>query len=161
MTSDEFRDVIGHFPTGVTVVTTWDDGEPLGTTASAVSALCAEPPMVLVCLNELSSTGSAIGRTGAFGISILAEGQDELARRFATKSADKFAGLEFTTAPGGQPLLAGALAHLECRVSERVLAGTHTVFLADVERGTKGDGTPLAYYRGRFGRLELAPAVQG
>jgi flavin reductase (DIM6/NTAB) family NADH-FMN oxidoreductase RutF len=157
LASEQFRDVIGHFATGVTVVTAWEDGHPVGTTANAVSSLCLEPPMLVVCLNEQSATGAAIARCGAFGVSILAEGQDEVARRFATKAPDKFSGVPMTTGAAGQPLLAEALAHLECRVSERVRAGTHTVFLADVEGATRGTGAPLAYFRGRFGRLELAP----
>jgi flavin reductase (DIM6/NTAB) family NADH-FMN oxidoreductase RutF len=158
LTAEQFRDVIGHFATGVTVITTWEDGEPCGTTANAVTSLCVEPPMLLVCMNEQSATGRAIAASGAFGVSILAEGQDALARRFATKAPDKFTGVDIATGPAGQPLLADALAHLECRVSERVRAGTHTVFLANVERATTAAGAPLAYFRGRFGRLELSPA---
>jgi len=156
VSADEFRDVIGHFATGVTVITAVSEGKPLGTTASAVSSLSLEPPMLLICMNRQSATGAAVSREGRFAVNILDAQQGELAKRFASKTPDKFAGVEATAGCFGEPLLAGALAHVECRVVEDVSGGTHTVFLAEVERAQAGAGTPLAYYRGQFGRLELA-----
>jgi flavin reductase (DIM6/NTAB) family NADH-FMN oxidoreductase RutF len=155
VTADAFRNVMGHFATGVTVITTVDEGRPLGTTANAISSLCLEPPMLVVCLNRESVTGRAIDRVGSFGVTILASEQGELARRFATKDDDKFAGVEVVRGAGGQPLLAGALAHLEGEVVEAVAAGTHTVFLARVVSAQGHAGAPLAYYRGRFADLDL------
>lgn len=87
-----FRDVIGRFASGVTVITTAIDGARFGTTASAVSSLSLEPPMVLVCLNKSSETQAAVLKAGTFCVNILAEGQQELAYRFAGKG-DKFAGV--------------------------------------------------------------------
>ena len=83
----EFRDVIGRFASGVTIITTSVDGAPFGTTASAVSSLSLDPPMVLVCLNKTSSTQAAILKAGHFCVNILAEGREECSRRFATKAA--------------------------------------------------------------------------
>lgn len=148
-----FRDVIGRFTSGVTVITTALDGARFGTTASAFSSLSMEPPMVLVCLNKTSETGAAVLRAGAFAVNILAEGQQDLAYRFAGKG-DKFGDLAHDTGHRGVPVLHGTLAHLECEVGETVTGGTHTVFLAHVAHATGHDGTPLTYYRGRFGRLE-------
>ena len=156
VSADEFRDVIGHFATGVTVITAVSEGRPLGTTASAVSSLSLDPPMLLICMNRQSATGAAVSREGRFAVNILDAQQGELAKRFASKTPDKFAGVEATAGCFGEPLLTGALAHVECRVVEDVSGGTHTVFLAEVERAQAGVGTPLAYYRGQFGRLELA-----
>ena len=156
VSADEFRDVIGHFATGVTVITAVSEGKPLGTTASAVSSLSLDPPMLLICMNRQSATGAAVSREGRFAVNILDAQQGELAKRFASKTPDKFAGVEATAGCFGEPLLTGALAHVECRVVEDVSGGTHTVFLAEVERAQAGVGTPLAYYRGQFGRLELA-----
>ena len=85
-----FRDVIGRFASGVTVITVEAGGEALGTTASAVSSLSLEPPMVLICMNKSSSTGQAIASARTFAINILADDQGDLARRFAVKAADKF-----------------------------------------------------------------------
>jgi 4-nitrophenol 2-monooxygenase / 4-nitrocatechol 4-monooxygenase, reductase component len=160
LTPGEFRNVIGHFASGVTVITTAAEGRRHGTTASAVTSLALEPPMLLVCMNRESATGAAMARSGAFAVNILGEAHGELAIRFARKGDDKFAGVEIADGECGQPLLAGAIAHLECRVTEQVAAGTHIVFIAEVEAGTAQVGAPpLAYYRGRFGRLEIAEDV--
>lgn len=152
----DFRDVIGHFASGVTVITAAVDGQRLGTTASAVSSLSLEPPMVLICMNRTSTTGQAITRSRAFAINILTEEQGDLAQHFASKDPDKFESVDASTGPFGQPLLADALATIECEVAEEVAGGTHTVFLAEVRSATSRDGAPLAYFRGQFGRLELA-----
>jgi flavin reductase (DIM6/NTAB) family NADH-FMN oxidoreductase RutF/DNA-binding FadR family transcriptional regulator len=148
-----FRDVIGRFTSGVTVITTAVDGARFGTTASAFSSLSMEPPMVLVCLNKTSETQAAVLKAGAFAVNILAEGQQDVAYRFARKG-DKFGDLVHDVGRHGVPVLQGTLAHLECEVGETVTGGTHTVFLAHVAVAAGHDGTPLTYYRGRFGRLE-------
>ena len=152
----QFRHAIGHFMSGVAVITTRDGGRDHGMTASAVSSLSLEPPMLTVCLNRRAPTQEAIVRSGAFGVSILREGQDDLATRFATPRPDKFDGVGVTDGALGQPLLDGALAAFECEVSESVVGGTHRVFLGAVRLARVGPGEPLAYYRGRFGRLEIA-----
>jgi flavin reductase (DIM6/NTAB) family NADH-FMN oxidoreductase RutF/DNA-binding GntR family transcriptional regulator len=149
----EFRDVIGRFASGVTIITTTVDGAPFGTTASAVSSLSLEPPMVLICLNKTSSTQAAILKAGHFCVNLLADGQQDLAYQFAGKG-DKFAGTAFEEGIEGIPVLGGTLAHLECRVAETVTGGTHTVFLAHVAVAAGHEGAPLTYFRGRFGRLE-------
>jgi flavin reductase (DIM6/NTAB) family NADH-FMN oxidoreductase RutF/DNA-binding GntR family transcriptional regulator len=158
LTPEEFRDVIGHFASGVTVITAAHDGEYKGTTASAVSSLSLEPPMVLICLNKTSSTATAVGAAGRFAVNILGEDQAEEAMRFAkpARAGDKFAGVAVDTGEHGEPLLADALSTLECNVAEQVTGGTHLVFLAEVERASARTGAPLAYFRGKFGRLELA-----
>ncbi len=153
LTGEEFRDVIGHFATGVTVITAVEDEKMFGTTASAVSSLSVEPPMLVICMNRQSSTGACVGRVRRFAVNILNAHQGELAKRFATKAPDKFEGVELLTGRYGEPLLAQALAHVECHVVEEASGGTHTVFLAEVHRASAGTGTPLAYYRGQFGRL--------
>lgn len=148
-----FRDVIGRFTSGVTVITTAVGDTRFGTTASAFSSLSMEPPMVLVCLNKTSETRGAVLEAGAFVVNILAEGQQDVAYRFARKG-DKWAGLDHDVGRHGIPVLQGTLAHLECDVGETVTGGTHTVLLAHVTVAGGHDGTPLTYYRGRFGRLE-------
>lgn len=153
LTPQAFRDVIGHFASGVTVITTSLDGIPHGTTASAITSLSLEPPMMLVCMNRSSATGQAMMRSGGFAVNILGEGDDELARRFAGKGDDKFAGVSVDRGEHGQPLLLDALAQLVCRVTQQVEAGTHIVFFAEVHEATARPGEPLAYYRGKFGRL--------
>jgi flavin reductase (DIM6/NTAB) family NADH-FMN oxidoreductase RutF len=154
LTADEFRSVIGHFVSGVTVVTTSDDDKWYGTTASAVTSLTLEPPMLLVCMNRSSSTGQAITRSKRLAVNILAEDQGALAERFATKATDKFAALSVVAGRLGQPLISNALAQLECEVTNSVEAGTHMVFFSEVLAVSASEGLPLAYFRGEFGRLE-------
>lgn len=153
---DTFRHVIGHFASGVTVLTAHHDDGDFGATASAVSSLSLEPPMLLVCLNRRSTTQEAIHGSRRFGVNILDENQGIVAERFASAgSADKFAGLEVERGKGDLPLLADSLAFCECSVAESVTAGTHRVFLADVTRAVAREGSPLTYFRGKFGRFEV------
>jgi flavin reductase (DIM6/NTAB) family NADH-FMN oxidoreductase RutF/DNA-binding GntR family transcriptional regulator len=150
----EFRDVIGRFASGVAVVTTRVAGRDYGTTASAVSSLSLEPPMLLICLNETSETQMAIRDAGRFAVNILSDRQSDIASRFATKSPSKFRPEDVVRWDSGLPLIAGALAQIECRVTNAVTGGTHTVFLAEVEQASASDAHPLTYYRGRYGRFE-------
>jgi flavin reductase (DIM6/NTAB) family NADH-FMN oxidoreductase RutF len=152
---EEFRDAIGHFASGVTIITAHDGDADFGVTANAVTSVSLEPPMLLVCLNRKSRTQGAVSRSKAFSVNILSEGQGDLAVKFASSETDKFRGIPIEYGQLGSPLLAGALAHLECWVMEEVSAGTHTVYLAGVHRAERFDGAPLAYFRGRLGRLEL------
>jgi flavin reductase (DIM6/NTAB) family NADH-FMN oxidoreductase RutF len=147
----DFRDVIGHFATGVTIVTAREADVDFGVTVSAISSLSLEPPMLLVCLNRSSRTQGVISRTGAFAVNILESGQADLARLFATSRDDKFSEVELARGDLGHPLLAGALAHVECEVDEEATGGTHAVFLAKVRRAVRYDGEPLLYYRGQLG----------
>lgn len=151
-----FREVIGHFMTGVTVITTSADGKDHGMAASAVSSLSLDPPMLLACLNDRSPTQAAITRSGRFCVNVLADDQDELALQFARPSPDKFAGVATRRGALDVPILADALASLECRVEEDVTGGTHRVFLARVKRAQARDGSPLAYFRGSFGSVRMA-----
>jgi len=155
LTPDEFREVVGHFASGVTVVTTALDGKPLGTTASAFTSLSLQPPMVVVCMNRDSDTGKAVLETGAMAVNILGEDQADLALHFAQHGVDKFEGIELSPGEHGQPLLADAVASLVCRVSEHISAATHFVFLAEVDEATASGGAPLTYFRGQFGRIAL------
>ena len=155
LTPDEFRDVISHFASGVTVITAIHEGRAYGTTASAVTSLSLEPPMLLICMSKQSETGRAVAASRRFGVNILGANQVDLAERFAQKGGDKFDGVPVTTGTWGEPLFDEALATLECRVAEETSGGTHYVFLAEVESGAARGGAPLAYFRGEFGRLEL------
>lgn len=151
----EFRDIVGRFASGVTVITTHHFGERRGTTASAFTSLSLEPPMVIVCLNKASATGRAVAETRRFAVNILGEDQVNEAMAFAGRAPDKFAGVAVREAEHGIPVLSGALATLECDVAELATGGTHYVFFGTVERACAGAGAPLAYFRGKFGRLEL------
>jgi 4-nitrophenol 2-monooxygenase / 4-nitrocatechol 4-monooxygenase, reductase component len=148
---DVFRDVIGRFVSGVSVVTTAVGGEQFAATVSALASVSLEPPMLLVCLNRTSATQEAITRSGRFAVSILAEHQHRLARWFATKEAAKLDAGVAAAGPAGLPVIREAVAYLECTVRDTVRGGTHTVFLAEVVSGWPGRGRPLVYYRGALG----------
>jgi DNA-binding GntR family transcriptional regulator len=152
---ETFRHVIGHFASGVTVLTTRNEEEDYGATASAVSSLSLDPPMLLVCLDTRGSTQQAIHRSRRFGVNILDEDQGIVAERFASSHGPKFEGLNVERGDGGVPLLADSLAYCQCQVAEDVVAGTHRVFLANVIRAVAREGSPLTYFRGRFGRFEV------
>ena len=149
-----FRDVIGRFASGVTVITTRVRDADYGTTASAVSSLSLEPPMLLICMNRTSETGQAIHESGSFVVNILGEHQADVAKRFARKAADKFDGVDLERGIDDLPEISQALGHLTCRVAETATGGTHTVFMANVVHAAGTEGSPLTYYRGRFGRFE-------
>ncbi|GAA4430921.1 hypothetical protein GCM10023169_34890 [Georgenia halophila] len=152
--TETFREAAGHFTSGVAVITTAAEGRLYGTTVSAVVALSDEPPMMLVCLNQTSSTHDAVVLSGTFAINILAEHQAQLARQFARKG-DKFTGVEHRLSEhGGVPLLDSALASIVCRVDSRTGGGTHSVFLGTALAAEAVPGRPLAYFRGSFGRLD-------
>jgi flavin reductase (DIM6/NTAB) family NADH-FMN oxidoreductase RutF/DNA-binding FadR family transcriptional regulator len=155
--STVFRGVIGSFMSGVVVITTVNDGQRQGATVSAVSSLSLDPPMLLVCLHASSATQDAVSKSRRFAVNILAEGQGEIASRFAkASSTDKFDGVAVRTGQTGVPVLDGALAVIECQVTEAVAGGTHRVFLGQVLHAEATEGSPLAYFRGKFGKLELA-----
>ncbi|WP_153722027.1 flavin reductase [Sporosarcina cascadiensis] len=148
-----FREVIGHFTSGVTVITTKHEGVNYGVTASAVSSLSVDPPMLLVCINQATGTCNAISKAKVFGVNILHEDQGEIAMQFARPSKDKFQGIETIEGKLGEPILKETLAHLECRVVQEVTGGTHSVFLAEVVHASAEERNPLTYYRGKFGRF--------
>lgn len=149
--ADEFRQVIGHFASGVAVVTASDEAGDHGTTVSSLCSLSVEPPRLIVCMNRNSSTGKVLEPGGWFGLNILADDQHELARLFATKAEDKFRDVAVSHGPHGTPVLDGALAVLECRVISETDGGTHAVLIGEVGYSSAAPGAPLLYHRGVFG----------
>jgi flavin reductase (DIM6/NTAB) family NADH-FMN oxidoreductase RutF len=157
--ADEFRDVVGRFASGVTVITTARGEERSGMTASAMCSVSLEPPMLLVCINRQTRTGAAVQANGVFAVNILGEHQAQLAAHFASPIEEKFAGVITTTGDLGCPLLDDALAVIECRVVESIDGGTHSVYLGQVAGVRARDGRPLAHFRGRFSHLQAVPSA--
>jgi len=155
---DEFRRVLGHFASGVTVITVCDgDGRPTGLTASAFTSVSLEPPLVLVCVDHKAQSYPALAAGKMFAVNILCLEQEAVSRRFATTKIDnKFDGVPFTLSPLGLPLIDNALAQLECATVNVHLEGDHTIFVGRVERSHAGPGAPLVYYRGKYDRLSGA-----
>jgi 3-hydroxy-9,10-secoandrosta-1,3,5(10)-triene-9,17-dione monooxygenase reductase component len=156
-----FRQVLGHFCTGVTVITTLADGGPAGFTCQSFAALSLDPPLVLFCPSRSSATWPLIARSGHFCANVLAAGQRDLARVFGTAGADKFAGVRWSLSSSGAPVLAGALTWVGCVVEAVHQAGDHDVVLGRVtELGAWGHEQPLLFYRGRYG-MPAATAAGG
>jgi flavin reductase (DIM6/NTAB) family NADH-FMN oxidoreductase RutF len=155
---ERFRSVMSRFASGVSIITTRNAGVDYGLTASAVTSLSLDPPMLLICLNKASNTRDAIAEVQAFAVNILREDQSELARRFATSQPGKFEGQNISYGELGVPLLDNMLATMECRVVEIVSGGTHSIFLAEVQTAQATAEMPLAYFRGRMGRFTFLGA---
>jgi 4-nitrophenol 2-monooxygenase / 4-nitrocatechol 4-monooxygenase, reductase component len=151
-----FRRVIGNLASGVTVITGRSSGTDYGMTASSVTSLSMEPPMMLICVNNAVPTSRAIKASGRYGVNILRQAQEDLAYNFATPSDDKFRGIDIGRTCSGTPMISDALAQIECEVAEEVTGGTHTIFLGRVVSANATDGAPLTYFRGGFGRFEFA-----
>lgn len=151
-----FRQVLGHFCTGITVVTAMHEGEPVGFTAQSFTSLSLDPPLVLVCPAKSSSSWPRISASGGFCANILADDQEAVCRAFATRGADKFRGIGWTPAPGtGSPLLTGSLAWVDCRLEVEHDGGDHLIAVGRVvDVGVAADGRPLLFYRGGFGAFE-------
>ncbi|MEU5607677.1 flavin reductase [Streptomyces sparsogenes] len=147
---DLVRGVHRKFITGVTVVTTDDDGTPRGLAVNAFSSISLDPPMVLVCVQRSSATHPALHRASHLGISILAAGQLDVAKTFASKGEDKFAQVSWTPGAHGAPLIDGSCAQLEVEIGERLEAGSHTVFTGRVVSARHDDLAPLVYSGGGF-----------
>ena len=147
----ELRRALGRFATGVTVVTTRGDGGRLeGLTANSFSSVSLDPPLVLWSLGRHAASLPSFMRAGWFAVHVLGSHQQALSTRFATRGADKFAGLAFAEGLGGCPVLAGGVAHFECSVHDRVAAGDHVIFLGRVERMSHRDAEPLVFSAGQY-----------
>ena len=150
-----FRQVLGHFATGVTVVTATDD-DPVGFTCQAFAALSLEPPMVLLAPAKSSTSWPRIARAGAFCVNILSSDQEELARSFSVSGGEKFVGVQWRRTPvTGAPLLDGVLAWAECQLEQIHDSGDHELVTGRVVSLGVGDGQPLVFYRGQFGALSF------
>lgn len=149
-----FRRAISCFATGVTVITTEVDGQPAGMTASAVCSLSLDPVLLLICISRRLPTHEALDRSGRFAVSVLADDQEWLARRFATPRPDKFAGLRLRD-DHDLPVLADAMAHFICNVDERLPGGDHSIFTGRVTScDSSVEREPLLYFRSQFGMWE-------
>jgi flavin reductase (DIM6/NTAB) family NADH-FMN oxidoreductase RutF len=154
----DLRHAIGHFATGVAVVTSVaTDGSPVGTTANAVSSLSLDPPLVLVCFDRGSQTLAAVRSHGAFAINVLAAEHEELSTTFARRGADAgWDAVGHRHGDTGSPRLHDVLATVECRVEHRLPGGDHEIVVGrvvDVETSADAAAEPLLFYRGAYARL--------
>ncbi len=148
-----FRQLLGRFATGVTVLTTRDqDGRPVGMTASSLASVSLQPPLLSVCVDFTADMHKVLSSSGSFVINVLASHQEELSRRFAElPPEERFQGIAWQETGSGLVLLGGALAHIECERYADFPLGDHTLFVGRVTGGTATEGDPLLYFRGGYG----------
>ncbi|WP_329495095.1 flavin reductase family protein [Kitasatospora herbaricolor] len=156
--SGSFRELFGSFPTAVSIVTALGpDGEPRGFTCNAMSAVSADPPLLLVCVDLRSQTLEAMSTSKSFVVNVLADGGQDAALVFASRSDGKFAEVDWqpSKVAGGAPVLRSlALAYAECNVVQMVEAGDHVVFFARVDGVEVLRRPPMLYHRGAFSAWE-------
>jgi len=146
-----YRDVMGAFPTGVTVMTlAGEGGVRLGVTASSFNTVSLDPPLILWSLALKAPSLQSFRATDHFAVNILADDQRHIALQFARPADDKFAGVATETGATGAPLIIGALAHVECRTVARYPGGDHEIMLAEVVTLRRREGAPLVFQRGAF-----------
>ncbi len=150
-----FKEVLGHFATGVTVVTATEEGKPVGFTCQAFTSLSLDPPMVALAPAKSSTSWPRIARAGAFCVNILGEHQEAIGRAFAVSGGDKFTGVAWHLGQSGAPVLDGSLAHVECELGIIHDAGDHELVTGRVLSIGVGEGRPLLFYRGGFGAFAL------
>lgn len=156
----EFRSIIGHFATGVTVITTAARDRLQGMTANAVTSLSLDPVMVLVCVDKATHTHGILEESGVFAVNILGEHQEDVSRLFAKRAEPEIGtlrGQQYELGETGAPLLADCLAFLECRVKDVLVGGDHSIFLGEVvNERIVNDVPPLVFFRGKYHALTEA-----
>ena len=153
-----FRSVLGHFCTGVTVVTGRHGDVLAGFACQSFAALSLDPPLVLFCPAKTSRTWPVLAAAGRFAVNVLAEHQQEISAVFGARSDDKFASISWTPAPSGSPLIAGALTWIDCSLGAVHEAGDHYVVIGRVTAlGEVSDVRPLLFHRGRYAVTEPVP----
>jgi flavin reductase (DIM6/NTAB) family NADH-FMN oxidoreductase RutF len=150
----QFRQLLGRFSTGVTVLTVATaEGRLLGMTANSLSSVSLRPPLISVCVDREADMHDAILAAREFVVNVLSSPQEALARRFADEHEDRFEGIGYRLSPEGLILLDGALAHIECERYAQYPGGDHTIVLGRVTGGSTADGRPLLYYRGGYAAI--------
>ena len=154
----EFRNALGQFATGVTIITTMtDDGEPIGLTANSFSSVSLDPPLVLFCLDRNSYSFAHFEKSSHFVVNVLASDQQEISNHFAKPSEDKFRDISFDVCGVGCPAFDGSLAVFECETQAIHEAGDHIILIGHV-LSFKADSErePLLYFRGGYRNVEAA-----
>ncbi|MBB6174541.1 flavin reductase (DIM6/NTAB) family NADH-FMN oxidoreductase RutF [Nocardiopsis mwathae] len=152
----EFRRVLGRFATGVVAVTAIDAaGRPAGMAVNSFTSVSLAPPLVAFCVAHTSTSWPSIRNAGRCCLNILGGGQRPVSAQFAARGTDKFAGLSWSPAPSGSPLLADALAWLDCAIDDEHTAGDHDIVVARVDAaGLGADRDPLVFFGSRYGTFD-------
>ncbi|VEF46584.1 flavin reductase domain-containing protein [Bacillus freudenreichii] len=158
MDQTDFRKTLGHFATGITVITTMDEKkQAIGLTANAFSSVSLDPPLILVCIDKKSESLQAFKEEAPFVVNILQENQEEACWSFAKKGDDKFEGIPHQRMEDGTPYLEGNLATIHCTVYENINAGDHIIVTGLVhDVSFNEEESPLLFFRGKVQNLQLS-----
>jgi 3-hydroxy-9,10-secoandrosta-1,3,5(10)-triene-9,17-dione monooxygenase reductase component len=150
--AEKFRHVLGHYPTGVAVITAHTADGPVGMAMNSFTSLSLEPPLVLFCPAGSSTTWPTLQAVGVIAINVLSAGQEWVSRQFAARAGDRYADIAWTPGENGAPLIDDALGWLECTVTAEYPAGDHTVVIAEIGRmGVHHEiADPLVFFRGGY-----------
>lgn len=152
---ETFLRACAQFTTGVAIITVLDaGGTPHGMTVNSFTSVSLDPPLVLVCIDRKTRIIEHFVRSDHFAINILRENQQELSMRFARPGEDRFESVEWYPGESGMPLIAGAIAMLECAVDRRVEAGDHTILIGEVISAVRHEGRPLLYFSSSYRRID-------
>jgi flavin reductase (DIM6/NTAB) family NADH-FMN oxidoreductase RutF len=154
MDAQELRRVMGHFATGVTIITTRDkDGTPQGLTANAFMSLSLNPPLILISVDKGAQCYSCFEPQTGFTVNFLGEDHEEISKRFATKGIDKFAGLKWQEGCNGAAIIDGVIGYIECRITQCHDGGDHTIVVGEVVNASATGERPLLFFKGKYQRL--------
>ena len=154
MEAQELRRIMGHFATGVTVITTKDKGgSPNGLTANAFMSLSLNPPLVVISVDKGATCYACFEMQNGFTVNFLSEEQEDVSRRFATKGVDKFADLHWRAGTNGAAIIDGALGYVECKIIECHDGGDHTIVVGEIVNAGASGERPLLFFKGKYQRL--------
>ena len=160
LSPDQFRHIASHWLSGVAVVTSIDaDGQPVGMTMSAVTALSLDPAQFLICVDNRARTLAAISSSRSFCINYLREDQEETAVEFARSGLNDFGAFPFHAGHTGAPVLEGGIAFVECSLEAIYPGGDHSIIVGQALHGDAPGGEPLGYHRGNYRRLPKTSLV--
>jgi flavin reductase (DIM6/NTAB) family NADH-FMN oxidoreductase RutF len=148
---NELRRVMGHFATGVTIITTISkDGTPYGLTANAFMSVSLEPPLLLISVDKKAESYVYFEESKVFTVNILSDNQEGLSRKFAVSGGNKFEAVAYRRGANNVPILEDTLGHIECRLYATYDGGDHTLHLGEVLEAETREGRPLLFYRGGY-----------
>lgn len=147
----QFRNALGSYPTGVTVVTTVDENQQTrGFTANSFTSVSLEPPLLLICIAKTASSHEVFTQTNGFAVNILSESQKDISSLFASKSANKFDGCQWIKSPNGYPVIQDVVAYFDCKTYNKIDAGDHTILIGEVTDFSSRAAKPLGYCQGSY-----------
>jgi len=154
VTPERMRKVLGHFASGLTVVTSWTDDGPVGFTCQSFSSLSLEPPLICLFPSRTSTSWRRIRSAGRFCVNVLQSEQEHISNQFASSGGDKFAGVAYQTSTLGNPLITGALAWIDCELYEEYDGGDHTIAVGRVvAMDPHPEAKPLVFFKGKYHRV--------